>query len=146
MIPKFIDSVYNLAISGDETITITMISRYFQFGTILINNLLKTSAQKVLLYVMLLVLILLKKLFFSLLIKLTQRLRCLLYVFLLISIFVFKNIFLRRDLFMFSLFIFIFTKGAWSLQINRLFMGACLWIASSRATLKVQSLRLKNHW
>ena len=30
MILKLIDSVYNLAISGDETIIIAMISRYFQ--------------------------------------------------------------------------------------------------------------------
>ena len=30
MISKLIDSVYNLAISGDEIIIITMISRYFQ--------------------------------------------------------------------------------------------------------------------
>ena len=29
------------------------------------------------------------------------------------SLFVFKNLFLRRDLFMISLFIFLFMKGAW---------------------------------
>ena len=30
MIPKLIDSVCNLVMSGDETIIITMIGRYFQ--------------------------------------------------------------------------------------------------------------------
>ena len=30
MIPKLIDSVYDLVISGDEIMIITMISRYFQ--------------------------------------------------------------------------------------------------------------------
>ena len=69
-----------------------------------------TAFQKVLLSVMSRVLILLKKLFFSLLIKLTQRLRCLLYTFLSMSFFVLKNLFLRRDLFMISLFIFLFYK------------------------------------
>ena len=84
-----------------------------------------TVFQKVLLYVMSLVLILLKKFFFSLLIKLTQRLRCLLYAFLSMSLFVFKNLFLRRDLFMIALFIFLFMKGAWFAATYRLFMGAC---------------------
>ena len=98
MIPKLIDSVCNLVISGDEIIIITMLSvDIFKFGTILMKKLLKTSAtawsswetiffsmsvildfvfilsakngftvfQKVLLCVMSVVLILLKKLFFS---------------------------------------------------------------------------------
>ena len=59
-----------------------------------------------------LALILLEKFFVALLIKLTQRLRCLLYAFLSMSFFVFKNLFQRRDLFMISLFIFLFMKGA----------------------------------
>ena len=61
---------------------------------------------KVLLSVMSLVLILRKKLFSSLLIKFTQRLHCLLYAFLSMSLFLFKNLFLRRDLFMIYLFIY----------------------------------------
>ena len=124
MIPKLLDSVYNFVISCDEIVIITMISRCFIFGIILMENLLKTSAtawssviifsktvsswpsweilffsisvildfvfalsvkngfivfQTVLFSVMSLVLLLLKKFFFSLLIKLTQRLRRLLY-------------------------------------------------------------------
>ena len=38
------------------------------------------------------------------------ELRCLLYAFLSMSLFVFKNLFLRRDFFMISLFIFLFMK------------------------------------
>ena len=76
-----------------------------------------------------------KKFFFSLLIKLTQRLRCLLYAFVSMSLFMFQNLFLRRDLLMISLFNFLFVKGAWFALTYSFFMGACLWIASSRAAL-----------
>ena len=48
------------------------------------------------------------------------------------SLFVFKNLFLRRDLFMISLFISLFMRGAWSYYF---FMGICLWIASWGAAL-----------
>ena len=75
-----------------------------------------TVLQYILLSVMSLVLILLKKFSFSLLIKLTQRLRCLLYAFLSVSLFVFKNLFLGRNVFMISLFIFLFIKGSCSLE------------------------------
>ena len=130
MIPKLIDSVCNLVISGDEIIIITMISRYFQVWNSIDEKFVKNLCyslifcnyffwnyfllaflgdslfldvryfgfcfyfiskkwlylfQKVSLSVMSLVLILLKKSFFSLLIKLTQRLRCLSYVSLSVS-------------------------------------------------------------
>ena len=58
-----------------------------------------TAFQKVLLSAMSLLLILSKKFFFPLLIKLTRRSRCLSYAFLSMSLFVFKNFFLRRALF-----------------------------------------------
>ena len=87
-----------------------------------------TVFQRVLLFVMSLVLILLKKFFFSLLIKLTQRLRYLLYAFLSMSLFVFRNFFLIRDLFMVSLFVLLFMKGAWFARTYRFFMGTCLWV------------------
>ena len=116
MIPKLIDSIYILAISGDEIIIITLIGRYFQFWNnidekfvqnfcyslvfcncfflltflgedfffsisviidfvfiLLVKNGFNVF-QKVLFSVMSLVLILLKKIFFSLLIKFTLRL------------------------------------------------------------------------
>ena len=102
MIPKLIESVCNLFISGDEIIAITMISRYFQVWNNIDEKFVKnfcyslifcrpswetmcfsisvmldfvfilsvkndfTVFQKVLLSVMSLVLILLKKFFFSL--------------------------------------------------------------------------------
>ena len=146
MIPKIIDSVCNLSISGDEIIVITMISRYFQVWNNIDEKFLKnfcyslifwnyffwnyflltfTVFQEVLLSVMSLLLILLKKFFFLLLITISQRLCCLLYSFLSMSLFVFKNLFLRRDLFMISLFIFLFMKGAWLAWTYRFFMKAC---------------------
>ena len=68
--------------------------------------------QKILFSVLSLVLItLLTKFCFSLLIKFIQKLRCLLYAFLSMSLFVFKNLFLTRDLFMISLFIFLLWKA-----------------------------------
>ena len=89
-----------------------------------------TVFQNVLLSVMpRVILILLKKFFFSHLIKLTQRLRCLLYAFLSISLFVFKKLFLSHVLFMISWFIFLFVNGAWFLGTHLCFIGACLWIA-----------------
>ena len=172
MIPTLIDSVCKLAISGDEIIIITMISKYFQVWnnidekfvkifccslifrnyffwnyflfTLLPDNFFFPISvildfifilwvkndfivfQKVLLSVMSLLLILLKKFFFSLLVKFTKRLRCLLYAFL---------TFLRRYLFMISSFIFLFKKSACFTRTYRFFMGACLWIDSSRAAL-----------
>ena len=54
------------------------------------------------------------------------------------SLFVFKNLFLRRDLFLISLFM----KGAWFAQTYRFFLGAYLWIASSRAALNRSNSRL----
>ena len=44
MIPKLIESVCNLVISGDEICIITMISRYFQVWNKIDEKLLKTSA------------------------------------------------------------------------------------------------------
>ena len=84
-----------------------------------------------------LVLILLKRFFFSLRIKLTQRLCFLLYVFLSISFFVFKNLFLRRDLFMISLFIFLymFLKA----------LGLNSFIKSCFKSIKLKILVLRNH-
>ena len=55
-----------------------------------------------------LALILLENFFVALLIKLTQRLRCLLYAFLSMSFFVFKNLFLRRDRPLHDFFIYLF--------------------------------------
>ena len=107
-----------------------------------------TVFQKVLLSVMSLVLILLK-FFFSLLIKPTQRLRCLLYPFQSMSLFVFKKLFLRRDLFLISLFAFLFMKDAWFARTYRFFMGACLWKVSWRAALNrlnSKSLFLEVFW
>ena len=86
--------------------------RYFRFCLYFVSKKWLYLFIKVLLSVMSLVLILLTKFFFSLLIKLAQRLHCVLYAFLSMSLFVFKNLFLRRDLFMISLFIFLFMKGA----------------------------------
>ena len=100
-----------------------------------------TIFHKVLLSVMALASILLKKFFFSLLIKLSQRLRCLLYAFLSMSFFVFQNLFLRRYIFMISLFSFLFIKGAWFAQTYRFFMRACLWIALSRTVLNWSNSR-----
>ena len=88
-----------------------------------------TVFQKVLLPGMSLVLILQKKFFFSILIKLTRRLRCLLYAFWSKSLFLFKNSFLRRDFFMICLLIFLFMKDTWFAQIYYFFMWACLWIS-----------------
>ena len=65
-----------------------------------------------------------KKVFFSCLIKLTQRLRCLLYAFLSMSLFEFKNLFLSSDLYLY-LFIVLFMKGAWFARTYRCFIGAC---------------------
>ena len=70
------------------------------------------------------VLILLKFLF-SRSIKLPQRLHCLLYTFLSISHFVFKNLFQSCDLFMNSLFVF-FIKGASFAQTYCCFMDTSL--------------------
>ena len=55
----------------------------------------------------------LNKFFSSRLVKPTQRLRCLSYVFQSMSLFVFKNFFLSLDLFLISLFIVLFVKRAW---------------------------------
>ena len=44
MIPKLTDSVYNLAISDDEIIIITMINRYFQVWNNIDKKIVKTSA------------------------------------------------------------------------------------------------------
>ena len=44
MIPKLLESVCNLVISGDEICIITMISRYFQVWNKIDEKLLKTSA------------------------------------------------------------------------------------------------------
>ena len=82
--------------------------RYFRFCLYFISKKWLYLFIKVLLSVMSLALILLAKFFFSLLIKLAQRLHCLLYAFLSMSLFVFKNLFLRRDLFMISLFVYLF--------------------------------------
>ena len=81
---------------GDNFFSMSVI---LDFGFILAVKNGCTVFQKVLLSVISLVLILLKKFFFSLLIKFTQRLHCLLYAFRSMSLFVFKNKFLRRDLF-----------------------------------------------
>ena len=57
------------------------------------------------------------------------------------SLFVFKNLFLGRDLFIIFLFIFSFMKGAWFARTYRFFIGACLWIASSKAALNQSNSR-----
>ena len=75
----------------------------------------------------------------SRLIKLTQRLHCLLYAFLSISLFVFKNLFLSRDLFMISLFIVLFMKGAWFARTYCCFIGAWFRIASLSTIWKCQT-------
>ena len=85
----------------------------------------------------------LKKFLFLLLIKSTQRLRCLLYNFLPMLLFVFKNLFLRRDLFIVFLFIYFHSwKGLGLLEHTIFFIGECLWIASPRAALKRSDSRL----
>ena len=78
-----------------------------------------TVSQKVLLSVMSLVLIFLKKFFFSLLIKLTEILRCLLYAFLSMLLFVFKNLFLHD----FFVYLFIYERRLISSNIP-LFYGS----------------------
>ena len=87
-----------------------------------------------------LVLILLKKFFFSLLIKLTQRFRCLLYAFLPKSFFVFKNLFLRRDLIIISIYLFIHEKRlvCWNIP---LFYGSMYLNSFIKGCFK--SIRLK---
>ena len=82
-------------------------------------------------------LILLNIFFFSRLIKYTQRLRC----FLSMSIFVFKNVFLSRDLFMISLFIVFFMKWVWFLRKYRYFIGACFMSCFEKIKLKVVIFR-----
>ena len=82
-------------------------------------------------------LILLNIFFFSRLIKYTQRLRC----FLSMSIFVFKNVFLSRDLFMISLFIVFFLKWVWFLRKYRYFIGACFMSCFEKIKLKVVIFR-----
>ena len=152
MIPELIGSVCNLVISSHEILIITMISRYFQVWNnidemLLISVILDfafissvkngfTVFQKVLWSAMSLVLMLLRKFCFSLLVKLTQRLHCLLYAFLSMSILVFKNLFLRRDLFMISLFRHLICSNL------PLFYGSMSLIASSRAVLNWTNSRL----
>ena len=101
-----------------------------------------TVFQKVFLSMMSFMLILLKRFFFLRLIELMQKLHCLLRVFLSISHFMFKNVFLERDLFMISLFIILFMKDVWFSRTCCYFMGACLWIASPIAswTIKLKLL------
>ena len=71
-----------------------------------------TFLQNVLLSVMSRVFSLLKKFFFCYLINVTQMLRCLLYALLSMSLLVFRNLFLRRLLFITSLLILLFIKSA----------------------------------
>ena len=63
--------------------------------------------------------------------------RCLLHAFLSMSLFVLKNLFLSRDLFMISLFIVLFMKGAWFARTYYCFNGACFWIAWLSTALKM---------
>ena len=100
--------------------------RYFRFCYYFISKMTLPSS-KTFRYHISLVLILLNKFFFSLLIKLTERLRCLLYAFLSMSLFVFKNLFLSRDFFMISLLSFCLWKALgllkhtafyWSMSLN----------------------------
>ena len=160
-VPKLIDSVCNLVISGDEIMIISMISKYFQvwnnidekifknfcYSLIFCNYFFRnyflltfqgdnfifgifgncyftfcfyfigkkgfTVFKKVLVSVMSLISILLQKIFFSLPIKLTQRLRRLLQAFPSMLHFVLKSLFPIDGLFIISSLIFLFIKGAW---------------------------------
>ena len=105
--------------------------------------------QKVLLSVMSLVLVIsLKKFCFSLLIKLTQKLRCLLYAFLSMSLFVFKNLFLTRDLFMISLFIFLLWKALHLLEHAAFYGSMSLnsFIKSCFKLIKLKIVVFRSHF
>ena len=100
--------------------------RYFRFCFYFISKKGFTVFQKVLLFAMSLVLTLLKAFFFSLLNKLTQRSRCLLYAFLSMLLFVFKTLFLKRNLYMISLFFFLFMKDIYGSMSSNIFIKSCL--------------------
>ena len=94
-----------------------------------------TVFQNILLSVVARILVLLKKFFFSRLIELTQRLCCLLYTFLSISLFVLKDLFLSSYLFMIFLIIVLSMEGAWFSRTYAVLLEH-LWIASLSAALK----------
>ena len=70
------------------------------------------------------------RIFFSFVKRLTTQLCYLLYAFLSISLFMFRNLSLKPDLFMISLLNVLVIKGAWLVWFARFFLSECVFLKS----------------
>ena len=139
----FFSNYFLLTFLGDNFFLISVI---LDFVFILSVKSGFTVFQTVLLSVMSIVLILLKKFFFSLLIKLTQRLRCLLYALLSMSLFVFKSLFLR-PLHDFFIYLFIYERRLIRSNIPLFYGSMSLnsFIKSCFKSIKLKIIVLRRH-